>query len=52
MTETEKPTNIRRGLAFQSDNLEAAKIILEDIERYGGEEGAMVRWARMQVERY
>ena len=32
---------------YRHDNAECAGIILGESERYGGEEGLMVRWARM-----
>jgi len=47
----EKPTNYTRGLAYQAENLAAAKIILADVERYGGPDGSMAKWANMQVNR-
>jgi hypothetical protein len=33
-------------LRFGEDNLQSARIILEDIARYGGESAALVQWAR------
>jgi hypothetical protein len=34
---------------WQTDNLVAAKIILQDVVRYGGETAGLVRWARLTV---
>lgn len=48
---TEKPTNYHRGLAYAKENLAAAKIILADVEKYGGATGSMAKWANMQVNR-
>jgi hypothetical protein len=36
---------------YGAANLEAAAIVLEDRERHGGESAAMVKWARLIVER-
>jgi hypothetical protein len=36
-------------LAFGADNREAARTILADVTRYGGENSAMVIWARAIV---
>jgi hypothetical protein len=32
---------------YQAGNLEAAKIISSDPQKFGGEESLMVRWARL-----
>ena len=34
---------------FTAGNTAAAKLILADVERYGGEQSLMVQWARMTV---
>jgi hypothetical protein len=36
----------RKKHKYEEQNLEAAEVILRDIERYGGEEALAVRWAR------
>jgi hypothetical protein len=35
---------------YQADNLAAARLILRDIARYGGEEAGLVVWARLVLE--
>lgn len=37
----------RRG--FDNQNRESAEIILDDVETYGGEQSAIVQWARAVV---
>ncbi len=37
--------------AYDAANVEAAQIILADPEKYGGEEGLMVRCSRLTMER-
>jgi hypothetical protein len=37
----------RKAELYCAGNLAAARIILSDIDRYGGEESLMVRWARL-----
>jgi hypothetical protein len=39
-------TKHRASEQFAVGNLEAARVILADIERYGGEESVLVVWAR------
>lgn len=34
---------------YNTEKLEAAKAILEDIEKYGGEPAAVVDWARLAI---
>jgi hypothetical protein len=41
-----KAMNLRKLEAYQQANLEAARRILADPERYGGEEALLVQWAR------
>ena len=36
----------KRSAKWNADNEAAAVTILADLERYGGESGLMVRWAR------
>jgi hypothetical protein len=36
---------------YAQANLEAARVILADIERYGGESAGLVQWARLIVKR-
>lgn len=45
----EAPANIQKRIVFGEQNRMAAEIILADIEKYGGEDSAMVMWARKQV---
>jgi hypothetical protein len=40
---------IERQAAFDRQNLEAARVILRDAARYGGEAAALVQWARLVV---
>jgi hypothetical protein len=37
---------ITGGTAYTAGNLESARVILQDIMRYGGEEAGLVQWAR------
>lgn len=36
---------------FDRENLQAARIILCDVDRYGGNDSGLVRWARMALAR-
>jgi hypothetical protein len=36
---------------YRRANLEAARIIVADVQRYGGESAGLVRWARLFVSR-
>jgi len=36
---------------FEAGNQECARIILREVQRYGGEESLMVRWARLVLSR-
>jgi len=40
-----------RLAAFDEANFEAARLILADVERHGGDDAGLVRWARLVVER-
>jgi hypothetical protein len=41
---------MKQGM-YDAGNRTAAAIILADVERYGGEESLMVRWARAVMEK-
>jgi hypothetical protein len=43
---TQKPTISRVRAGYQKQNLEAAGVILQRIAKCGGEDGALVQWAR------
>lgn len=43
---------LRKLDKYAEDNAAAARIILADVERYGGEESLMVRCSRMWEERH
>jgi hypothetical protein len=45
MTKKQTVSRVREG--YQKQNLEAAGIVLERIAEYGGEQAALVRWARL-----
>jgi hypothetical protein len=36
---------------YQTANVEAARLILSDVARHGGEGAALVTWARVIIER-
>ena len=40
------------GDRHHAANAEAARIILSNIARFGGEDSGLVRWARLWTERY
>ncbi len=40
-----------RVARFERENIEAARIILRDVNRYGGESAGLVIWARMVTRR-
>lgn len=44
-------TTLAKAAEFDRRNLESAKLILADVERYGGETAGLVIWARMAVQR-
>lgn len=39
----------QRAKAFEDQNVIAARAILEDVDRYGGESAGIVIWARMTL---
>ena len=41
-----KSNSPRRSEQHQQGNIEAARLILTDVDKYGGEEALAVRWAR------
>jgi hypothetical protein len=43
---TQKQTVSRARAGYQKQNLEAAGIILQRIAKYGGDQAALVQWAR------
>jgi hypothetical protein len=43
--------NQRRQAYYRQSNFDAARLILEDPERYDGEESLMVQWARTILRR-
>lgn len=45
-------TNLARIEEYARANRECARIILADIERYGGPKSLMVQWAHMILEGY
>lgn len=47
MTTKQTVSKAREG--YQTQNMEAAGIILERIAEYGGEQAALVQWARAVV---
>jgi hypothetical protein len=47
--QAQKQTVSRARAGYQKQNLEAAGIILERIAQYGGEDAALVQWARAVV---
>lgn len=40
-----------KAVIYNDPNLHAARLILADPQRYGGEDAGLVRWARMTLER-
>ena len=50
-----KPERIRKSRLviqeqFGEQNRDAARIIMQDVARYGGEQSLMVRWARRMLD--
>ena len=45
-----KPSPILSLARVQDTNMESARIILNDSERYGGSQSLMVRWAEMVLD--
>jgi hypothetical protein len=50
-TRREISTFWERVEKFQQQNIEAARIILRNVDRYGGEGAGLVRWARLTLAR-
>ena len=48
---TTKPTVSRVRAGYQKQNEEAAGIVLQDVAKYGGEQAALVQWARLVIDR-
>jgi hypothetical protein len=47
-----RPPNVRKHVRdYDAANLQSAKIIMGDIDRYGGPESLMGQWARLILER-
>jgi hypothetical protein len=46
---TPRKVRTEKLIGFNRSNLQCAEIILRDVERYGGEDGVMVRWARAVI---
>jgi hypothetical protein len=42
---------VKRNETYDAQNLEAARLILENPDRYGGEDSGTVIWARLILER-
>jgi hypothetical protein len=51
-TKRELSTFWKRVEKFQQGNIEAARIILRDVDRFGGETAGLVRWARRTLARH
>jgi len=47
-----KTTPAGKAQAFAEQNGSAAEIILQHVERYGGESAGLVIWARMIIDGY
>jgi len=43
--------NVAKSDRYDAGNLASAQLILGDIQRWGGEQAALVVWARLVVER-
>jgi hypothetical protein len=43
--------SMRMLAQFEQQNRQSAEIILADIDRHGGEQSGVVRWARLFMER-
>lgn len=49
---TRRPPTVRSARAgYDTQNQKAARIILSDIARYGGEGSLMVTWSRVVIEK-
>ncbi len=46
-----RKSRLRLAAEFDAQNAEAARIILQDIAKYGGEGSGPVRWARLVMAR-
>ena len=51
MTQTRLKFKREKTRDYDQRNLESAKLILSDVERYGGEAAGVVIWARMATKR-
>jgi hypothetical protein len=48
---TSKPDVLRQQPGFDAGNLQSARLVLADVERFGGEDAGLVQWARTVTKR-
>jgi hypothetical protein len=48
---TRKQPVSRVRATYQQANEQAAHIVLQDVAKYGGEQAALVQWARLVIEK-